>query len=278
MGRPTRRVADHRELRDPRRRRRPRTPRPPAPGGRWPGPDGWPPVDVGVDGGGGALLVARRRRQPAALPRERDRLDPTTDEWRHTGNCVLATPDTCPSALLRAVDGQTARPPTAPPPGLDRHGDHRRAGNRAYDPATDTWRTLPTRPIEGAVQASVWTGEELLVLVANRSDSSRTRPERRWRSRTPPPTTPGRRCRRPGWARSRSPGVGRRAGRRPRLRDAGRHLRPRRRSVDPAPGAAAAVLRVLAAPGSGGRHRLRPALLRRGAAHRGPGMGHRHPG
>jgi hypothetical protein len=40
----------------------------------------------------------------------------------------------------------------------------------AYDPASDTWRGLPTRPVAGPVQSTVWTGEEVVTLVANRSD------------------------------------------------------------------------------------------------------------
>jgi hypothetical protein len=46
------------------------------------------------------------------------------------------------------------------------------ASGAVYDPATDRWGDLPERPVDGPVQASVWTGTEVLTLIANRSDGS----------------------------------------------------------------------------------------------------------
>jgi len=40
----------------------------------------------------------------------------------------------------------------------------------AYDPTADRWRPLPERPVAGTADATVWTGEAVVALVANRSD------------------------------------------------------------------------------------------------------------
>jgi hypothetical protein len=40
----------------------------------------------------------------------------------------------------------------------------------AYDPEADDWRRFPELPVRGPVQSAVWTGEEIIAMVANRSD------------------------------------------------------------------------------------------------------------
>lgn len=61
----------------------------------------------------------------------------------------------------------------------------------AFDPSTDTWRSLPNAPLSGPFPASVWTGKEMVVVtergVAAYSPSADT-----WRSFSPPPQNIGR--------------------------------------------------------------------------------------
>ncbi len=153
--------------------------------------------------------------------------DPATDEWRTAGGRCLVGGDVrrCPDAMPDRPWGVGVLEPVWTGEGVIDIGI-----GAAYDPATDVWRMLPERPVLGTPNAVTWTGDALVVLVANRSDASFPPGESVAVAYDPGPTlgglAPYRRRR-----ERRRPDLGRPAPGRPRLRDAGRHLPPRRRRL-----------------------------------------------
>lgn len=135
-----------------------------------------PPVDRGgLAGGvwtGEEVLV-----WSAEIDGERDDLadwtvlawDPATDQWRAAGERCLVGNEVrrCPVAMPDRSWGVGALEPVWTGEEILDIGI-----GAAYDPASDVWRTLPERPIQGTAGAAAWTGDALVILVANRSDAS----------------------------------------------------------------------------------------------------------
>jgi hypothetical protein len=90
--------------------------------------------------------------------------DPKADAWRAIAPAPI--PARCQGASAWTgrevlVWGRACRLTPGPSPGRSRYA----TAGAAYDPAADTWRMLPTGPIEaGSLATSVWTGGELVVL------------------------------------------------------------------------------------------------------------------
>lgn len=96
--------------------------------------------------------------------------DPTSRTWRTAGPCPARSDDErcLQSSPLRSEGFQPTSPVWTGSEMLD-------AGlGAAYNPAGDSWRDLPPLPVGGEVADSVWTGDDLLVLMANHSEPGRS--------------------------------------------------------------------------------------------------------
>jgi N-acetylneuraminic acid mutarotase len=91
--------------------------------------------------------------------------NPSTDTWRTLAASPLLPRHEAATVWTGTEMVLWGGAPDEAEPGYAPHSD-----GAAYNPSTDTWRTIAASPLDGRIAPAVWTGTEMLIVAGRNSD------------------------------------------------------------------------------------------------------------